>query len=82
MFKVASIAVLSLMATPALANPVTAEGSKPTTERKICKKEIETGSLVKGRKICMTAREWARATEDAQKQASEMQSQISTEQGH
>lgn len=81
MFKVTSIAVLAVLATPALANPVAAKGSEPTTERKICKKEIETGSLVKGRKICMTAREWARATEDAQKQTSEMQTQIATEQG-
>jgi len=81
MFKIASIAVLSLVATPAVANPVESGSSAPTTERKICKKEIETGSLVKGRKICMTAREWARATEDAQKQTSEMQSLIATEQG-
>lgn len=82
MFKIASIAVLSLVATPALANPVAAAGPAPAKERKICKKEVETGSLVKGRKICMTAREWARATEDAQKQASDMQTQISSEQGH
>jgi hypothetical protein len=81
MFKIASIAVLSLVATPAVANPVAAAGPAPTTERKICKKEIETGSLVKGRKICMTAREWARAMDEAQKQTSEMQTQISTEQG-
>jgi hypothetical protein len=27
-------------------------------ERKICRKDIETGSLIKGKKICYTAKQW------------------------
>lgn len=27
-------------------------------DKKICRKQIETGSLVKGKKICYTARQW------------------------
>ncbi|HEU4969419.1 hypothetical protein [Sphingomonas sp.] len=32
-------------------------------EKKICRKEIETGSLIKGRKICHTAREWQKISD-------------------
>lgn len=32
-------------------------------EKKICRKEIETGSLIKGRKICHTAKEWQKISD-------------------
>jgi hypothetical protein len=38
-----------------------ANASAPTDqpqERKICRKQVETGSLVKGKKICFTAKQW------------------------
>jgi hypothetical protein len=27
-------------------------------EKKICRKQVETGSLIKGKKICFTAKQW------------------------
>jgi hypothetical protein len=44
-------------------------------ERKICRKEIETGSLIKGKKICMTARQWQKVA-DANRE--EMESRASS----
>lgn len=37
--------------------PAAAPAQKPV-EKKICRKDIETGSLIKGKKICMTAKQW------------------------
>lgn len=46
------------------AAPGSASNANTTTaapeEKKICRKQIETGSLIKGKKICMTARQWQR----------------------
>jgi hypothetical protein len=36
-------------------------------EKKVCRRDIETGSLIKGKKICYTAKQWqkiADATRD------------------
>ncbi len=41
---------------------------KPAVDRqdeKICKRFVETGSLVKGYKTCKTRREWERESQDA-----------------
>jgi hypothetical protein len=46
--------LLSAAPEGAAAQPAT---DKPQ-EKKICRKQIETGSLVKGKKICMTAKQW------------------------
>jgi len=35
----------------------------PPEEKKICHKEIETGSLIKGRKICRTVKEWQKISD-------------------
>ena len=35
-----------------------AQPAEKPAERKICRKDIETGSLIKGKKICMTAKQW------------------------
>jgi hypothetical protein len=32
--------------------------AEPPAEKKICRREIETGSLIKGKKICYTAKQW------------------------
>ena len=34
-----------------------APADKPE-EKKICRKQIETGSLIKGKKICYTSKQW------------------------
>ena len=47
-----------------------AESAAPTTgaapeEKKICRKQVETGSLIKGKKICYTARQWQKMADDS-----------------
>jgi hypothetical protein len=41
----------------------------PTAERpadrKICRKQIETGSLIKGKKVCFTAAQWQKMADAA-----------------
>lgn len=37
-----------------------------------CRKILETGSLVKKQRICKTNAEWAKASQDAQKNADDM----------
>ena len=32
-------------------------------EKKICRREIETGSLIKGKKICYTAKQWQKLSD-------------------
>lgn len=51
---------LMFAAAPASAATPTAAvapADKPE-EKKICRKEVETGSLIKGRKTCYTAKQW------------------------
>lgn len=36
-----------------------------TTEKLICRKQVETGSLVKGKRTCMTRSEWAKVADAA-----------------
>ena len=36
----------------------------PAEEKKICRREIETGSLIKGKKICYTAKQWQKIADD------------------
>lgn len=45
-------------ASAAPANATEAAPVQKPEEKKICRKDIETGSLIKGRKICYTARQW------------------------
>lgn len=34
-------------------------------EKKICRKQIETGSLIKGKKLCYTAKQWQQLADNA-----------------
>jgi hypothetical protein len=51
----------------------TPPADKPV-EKKICRKEVETGSLIKGKKICYTAKQWQQISdasrEDIERSAS------------
>ena len=44
-------------------------------EKKICRKQVETGSLIKGKKICYTAKQWQKIA-DANR--SEIESRVSS----
>jgi len=48
---------LLLAAAPGDSGNATSAATQPE-EKKICRKEIETGSLVKGKKVCFTAKQW------------------------
>jgi hypothetical protein len=62
-FKVLLAAALVVaVSAPALADDKAKDGDKnvaaPAKEKKICRNETATGSLVAKRRICMTAAEW------------------------
>ncbi len=42
-------------------------------EKKICRRTLDTGSLVKATKICFTRREWAAISDDTKKSFEEVQ---------
>lgn len=52
---------LLFAAAPGTTAPTPAAADAPAVkpeEKKICRKEVETGSLIKGRKVCYTAKQW------------------------
>jgi hypothetical protein len=58
---------LALMADAATsAAPAVAAKPADPLDKVTCRRELETGSLVKARKDCRTRREWNRRSEDAQ----------------
>jgi Ni/Co efflux regulator RcnB len=59
----------SLMAAPATAAQPAANKDD---DRKICKAQLETGSLVKKRKQCFTRKEWERIAESQQRGARQL----------
>jgi len=61
--------VVSLLAEAA--QPVV-QTPKPQ-DKIICKRYLETGSLVKSTKVCHTRREWSRLNDEARKDAEDMQ---------
>ena len=68
---------LLLAAAPEAATPAQPPAEKPQ-EKRICRKDIETGSLIKGKKICYTAKQWqklADASRDELERTSAMGSQ-------
>jgi hypothetical protein len=56
----ASAALLGAVATAALAGPAEKPEKPSNGEKLVCKRFVETGSLVKGTKTCKTKREWDR----------------------
>lgn len=60
------------------AAPATVSENQPAQnqeERKICRREVETGSLIKGKKICMTAKQWQKISDDNR---AEIESRVSS----
>jgi hypothetical protein len=53
---------LLLAAAPDAAATPTPAAEKPA-EKKICRREIETGSLIKGKKLCYTAKQWQKISD-------------------
>ena len=65
------------------AAPVASPPAKSADLNKmVCKRQAETGSFVKARKVCRTRAEWTRVRETAQETGRGMQSLVSTERGN
>jgi hypothetical protein len=72
---------LAMMADAAATTAQAAVPADPL-DKVICRRTLETGSLVKGKRVCLTRREWARASEKGRAHAESMQTLISTERGN
>lgn len=55
------LVALSLQAAAAVPAAATADADKP-----VCKRTTTTGSYVRGKKVCMTRRQWQRMADDSQ----------------
>ncbi|PZO86863.1 MAG: hypothetical protein DI623_15775 [Sphingomonas sanxanigenens] len=75
------LATALLLLAPAAAEQPAAAPTPAPAEKLICKKSLETGSLVKARKTCLTAKQWRLAQESASNTALRMQSENSRLEG-
>lgn len=85
MLKIAEVAALSFFILVSVA-PATAQTRRggevdPDTKR-ICKRAAETGSFVKGKRVCLTRKQWNEAATRSQALGREMQTLVSTERGN
>ncbi len=63
-----------IVALAGLASPAQAEAAPPVSQttatapapRVICRRMADTGSNVRGRKVCLTARQWDQVARDSQ----------------
>ena len=62
----AVVTSLLLAGAPETATNTTATAERPE-EKKICRTQIETGSLVKGKKICFTKKQWQQLADQSQR---------------
>lgn len=61
------LSIMFLLVLAAEAPAATPAAEKPKSQEKmICRVDIETGSLAKRTKLCLTKREWARVREDSE----------------
>ncbi len=45
--------------------PTPQPAAEQPAEKKICRKQIETGSLIKGKKVCFTSKQWQKLADNA-----------------
>lgn len=69
---VALFVLLQPAAAPSYA-PVPRLATTEASEKKVCRKRVETGSLVRQTKVCRTQAEWRRTEEDSRAEARFMQ---------
>jgi hypothetical protein len=71
--------MLKLLLIASIAIPtaaIAAEDKSDKRERRICKRQAETGSLVKARRNCLTESEWKRAQENTRQGVEDWQTQM------
>ena len=64
---------LMLAVAPDGAATPTPQPAKPEP-KKVCRKDIETGSLIKGKKICYTPKQWQQISDANRTEVERMQS--------
>jgi hypothetical protein len=74
--------VVALMSQSATATATPAAKPVDPKDKVTCRRYVETGSLIKGRKECHTRREWDLLAEGAQREGERMTQRISTERGN
>lgn len=76
MKRASLVAALALIAAgPAFASPTAAADAQAKADKVVCKRIVETGSLVRGSRICKTRRAWDSEGQAARKQTHDMQNQ-------
>lgn len=77
-----ALAMMADAATSAQTAASPAAAAVNPLDKVTCRRILETGSLVKGKRVCLTRREWALASEKGSDRAREMQTLINTERGN
>lgn len=77
-----NILTLAMLANAAVAAVPAPAPAEDPLNKIVCRRILETGSLVKGERVCLTRREWALASEKGRDRATEMQTLINTQQGN
>jgi 2-keto-4-pentenoate hydratase len=70
---------LLLAGAPETASNATTPAERPA-EKKICRTQVETGSLVKGKKMCFTKKQWQQLA-DAQRAEVERTASMGSQSG-
>ncbi len=65
MLSILSSAVLAILAQGSAASTATASAAPvDPLDKIVCKKTLETGSLIKGKKVCLSRRQWNKVAEE------------------
>ena len=75
---VKALAGALLLPAPLLAQAGQIAVTPPDSQKLVCKKKSETGSLVKKTKLCLTRAQWSRAADNHKKYAEELQDGLRT----
>jgi hypothetical protein len=64
---------LALVISPAEPAATPVVDAEDALEKMVCKRTTETGSLIKGKKVCLTRREWYKLSENGRAMGHQMQ---------
>jgi len=75
---VKALAAALLLPTPLLSQTGQMALAPADSQKLVCKKKLETGSLVKKTKLCLTRAQWSRAAENHKQYSQELQDGLRT----
>jgi hypothetical protein len=74
MLSILSSAVFAILAQGSAQATATASAEPvDPLDKIVCKRTLETGSLIKGKKVCITRRQWNKVAEEGRAMGQEMQ---------